>query len=98
MVAFDKNGQGYFTFEEFMEHKAYKPLVAAIHPNVRPDYIANFLGTFNKHMSAWSVERMEKDYGFKNLKSVFWKKKEKCFHVHFNNGEWWHYTLKGEWY
>lgn len=100
MVAFNENGQGYWTFEEVVEHAAVKEMLEnfvgsqVVKEGIRMD----FYRVFNRHMKAWSYERMERDYGLKNLVEVTWNKEEQCFHVHYKNGDWWHYTLSGEWY
>jgi hypothetical protein len=32
------------------------------------------------------------------LERAEWNEEEQVFHAYFTNGEWWHYTLDGEWY
>lgn len=100
MVEFNENGQAYWTFEEVVEHAAVKEMFENF---VAPTKVVevfkkDFYYVFNRHMKSWSRERMERDYGLKNLVKATWNKEEQCFQVHYKNGDWWHYTLKGDWY
>lgn len=98
MVKFNEVGQGYWTFEEVASHPAVEEMVSKYIPKHREPMRKAFFSVFNKHMSAWSEERMLRDYGLDNLVKVTWEGLEECFHVHYKNGDWWHYTLNGEWY
>lgn len=41
---------------------------------------------------------MQKKYDSNHIKKVEWNKEEDCLHVHFDDGEWWHYCKDGTWY
>jgi hypothetical protein len=98
LTSIDKNGQLYWTFEEVSEHPVVEEMVSKYIPKQREEMRKAFYSVFNRHMSAWSEERRTRDYGLDNLVKVSWEGLEECFHVHFKNGDWWHYTLTGEWY
>ncbi|WP_462412328.1 hypothetical protein [Neobacillus sp. Marseille-QA0830] len=98
MVAINKDGQLYFTFEDVLEHPVVEEMVSKYILKHREPMRKAFYRVFNRHMAAWSPERVERDYGLKNLVKVSWHGEEECFHVHFKNGDWWHYALTGEWY
>ncbi|WP_041123077.1 hypothetical protein [Jeotgalibacillus alimentarius] len=37
-------------------------------------------------------------YSANNIVKVKFNKKENCLHVHFDDGNWWHYCPDGTWY
>lgn len=98
MTAINENGQMYWTFEEVSAHPAVEEMVSKYIPRQRDEMRKSFYSVFNAHMLAWGEERRMRDYGLHNLVKVTWEGLEECFHVHFKNGDWWHYTLNGEWY
>lgn len=97
MVAFDKNGQGYFTFEEVSEHAAVIGMTKVFHPQYREEAVQAFYRVFNRHMACLGTEK-RKEFDLNAIKSIHWKNKENCWHVHYKNGEWLHYLPKGEWF
>ncbi|MGG4145669.1 hypothetical protein ABEW34_21465 [Paenibacillus algorifonticola] len=56
-----------------------------------------FESVFSKHHNAMSDE-MRRKYSRNNITKIVWMKEEKCLHVHFSDGEWWHYDSDGTWY
>lgn len=57
----------------------------------------NLLKTHNIHLKTMGKEQQAK-HQVKNITKVERNHEEKCFHVYFDNGEWYHYTLNHEWY
>ena len=57
----------------------------------------NLLKTHKRHLESMGKEQRSK-YKLENIIKVERNFKQKCFIVHFNNGEWYHYTLGNEWY
>ena len=57
----------------------------------------NLLKTHKRHLESMGKEQRSK-YKLENIIKVERNFKQKCFIVHFNNGEWYHYTLSNEWY
>jgi len=56
-----------------------------------------FLKTYALHNSSMGLEE-RKDYTLSHIVKVERNKKENCFNVHYENGDWWHYTPSGKWY
>ncbi|MCP1312073.1 hypothetical protein [Paenibacillus tyrfis] len=56
-----------------------------------------FERVFESHHNAMGSE-MRKKYSRDNISKITWNAKEKCLHVHFTDGEWWHYATDGMWY
>lgn len=93
-MGIEKNGQLYFTFEEFKEHPAVVSMMNQFHADYKEQAVKLFYSVFNRHNKHLDSNK----YGLKNLKRVKWVGKEQCFHVYYKNGDWWHYTRNGEWY
>ena len=56
-----------------------------------------FLDVYQKHNRGMGLEK-RKDYTLSHIVKVERNLEEKCLNVHYENGDWWHYTPKGEWY
>lgn len=56
-----------------------------------------FERVFRKHQSALGSEK-KMLYSRSNIAKVEWASEENCLHVHFQDGEWWHYDQKETWY
>jgi hypothetical protein len=52
----------------------------------------NHLAAFEKFSDQW------KKRIFGHIEKVVWYPEEDCFHVHYDDGEWWHYCRDGSWY
>jgi hypothetical protein len=59
-------------------------LFAAVH--------RNHLAAFEKWSDQWKKRIIGK------IEKVEWVPEEDCFHVHYDDGEWWHYCRDGSWY
>jgi len=57
----------------------------------------NLLETHKRHLKTMGKEQQAK-HQLENITKVERNHEEKCFNVHFDNGEWYHYTLSNEWY
>lgn len=57
----------------------------------------NLLKTHKRHLKSMGKEDQE-NHKLENITKVERNHKEKCFIVHYDNGEWYHYTLDHEWY
>lgn len=55
------------------------------------------LQTYANHNSSMGLD-LRKNYTLSDIVKVERNIKENCFVVHYKNGEWWHYTPRGEWY
>lgn len=53
------------------------------------------LKTYAAHNSSMGHE-MRKKYMLENVVKI--ERGQNCLHVHFANGEWWHYTPEKTWY
>lgn len=56
-----------------------------------------FESVFERHHTGMGAE-MRKKYSRNNISKIVWVEEEQCLHVHFVDGEWWHYDLNGTWY
>lgn len=63
--------------------------------NLTKDQFHLFNVTFLKHMTVISKER-RKELG--EIIKIDFDEKERVFKVYFENGEWFNYTLNGQWY
>lgn len=57
----------------------------------------HFESVFEKHHTSMGSE-MRKKYSRDNIRKIEWVPAERCLHVHFADGEWWHYGADGTWY
>ncbi|MEC1768314.1 hypothetical protein [Schinkia azotoformans] len=55
------------------------------------------LTVYANHNRAMGIEK-RKDYTLSDIVKVKRNLKEKCLEVYYRNGDWWHYTTKGEWW
>ncbi|MFJ5771433.1 hypothetical protein [Psychrobacillus sp. NPDC093180] len=55
------------------------------------------LSVYAKHNSSMGLEK-RKDYTASDIVKVERNAKEQCLHVHYKNGDWWHYSNDGTWY
>lgn len=53
--------------------------------------------TYAKHNSSMGLEA-RKNYTFSHIVKVERNIEENCLNVHYENGEWWHYTPNRTWY
>ena len=53
--------------------------------------------TYANHNSSMGFEQRVK-YTFSHIVKVEVNKREGCLDVHYEDGEWWHYTPQGTWY
>lgn len=65
--------------------------------NLTEDQKALFKQIHDKHLACMGTDK-RKNYVVSELKNVVWDEEEDCFKVYYKNGDWWHYTLNGEWY
>ena len=56
-----------------------------------------FKWVYNKHYHGWGTEARNKRT-LDHITKVEWNQKEDCLHVHYDDGEWWHYCKDGTWY
>lgn len=56
-----------------------------------------FITTYQCHMRALGISKRDK-YGLDQIKRIERNIEESCFEVYYKNGDWWHYTLDGNWY
>lgn len=57
----------------------------------------NLLKTHSRHLKSMGKQERQK-HQLENIVKVERNHKERCFHVHYDNGQWFHYTLRHEWY
>jgi hypothetical protein len=55
-----------------------------------------FMKTYKRHMNAMGTEERDQ-YAIRNIKKVKRNIPERCFEVHFKNGEWFKYFTNGTW-
>ncbi|MDQ0297738.1 hypothetical protein J2S78_000146 [Salibacterium salarium] len=55
------------------------------------------LTAYQKHNASMGFEKRQK-YDFSNIVKVESHPEQNCLHVHYKDGEWWHYTPQGTWY
>ncbi|APC50372.1 hypothetical protein BME96_19000 (plasmid) [Virgibacillus halodenitrificans] len=55
------------------------------------------LRVYADHNSSMGLER-RKNYSLSHIVKVERNIKENCLHVHYENGDWWHYCVDGTWY
>ncbi|MFD1363177.1 hypothetical protein [Lentibacillus salinarum] len=53
--------------------------------------------TYKAHVFMMDPE-MRKQHTEEHIKEIRWNENEQCLRVYFDNGEWYHYSLAGEWY
>lgn len=58
---------------------------------------SNLRETHRRHTATMNQQEKEK-HTLNNIIKVERNHEEKCFHVHYAHGEWYHYTLTHEWY
>lgn len=53
----------------------------------------------NNHLKAYWEDGTERPKRtFDHITNIKWVDKERCLHVHYDDGEWWHYLPDGTWY
>jgi hypothetical protein len=58
-----------------------------------------FVDTFRKHLSMFERESEAwKKRTIGHVEKIEWNEKSGCLHVHFDDGEWWHYDRDGKWW
>lgn len=72
-----------------------KKLPVAEHLN--DDEYKILLETYAKHNASMGLSEREK-YSFSHIVKVERNTEENCLNVHYDNGDWWHYTPNGKWY
>lgn len=56
-----------------------------------------FLETYANHNASMGLEE-RKNYTLSHVVNVERNTKENCLNVHYENGDWWHYTVDRTWY
>lgn len=95
MVAFNEYGQGYFTFEEFYELDVVQKVLKQFVPEQRDKAVNYLFKTYKMHLSSMGTE-MRKKHTLNQIKQITFK--DNMFQVYYKNGNWYNYTLAGEWY
>lgn len=103
MVAWREDGQGYWTFEEVVEHPAVKKMVSTFRSQYQEKAARAFYDIHRKHYNAWESEERKEQHSLNNIKKIEWNNQEQCFHVFYKatkrfSATWYHYTLDGKWY
>lgn len=76
-------------FEEMEQVKGYSKL---------PEELKKlFKKTHQAHLATMSSE-MRNKHTEEHIERVKYDRIEKCLKVYYDNGEWYHYSLAGEWY
>ncbi len=57
---------------------------------------AILLNTYAAHNRSMGIEK-RKNYTLSDIVKVERNVKENCLHVHYKNGDWWHYRPGGKW-
>lgn len=57
---------------------------------------AILLATHSMHLRSMGLEK-RKNYTLSDIVKVERNYSEKCFNVHYKNGDWWHYRPGGKW-
>ena len=52
---------------------------------------------YANHNRSMGIEQ-RKDYTLSHIVKVVKNLKEQCLEVHYENGDWWHYSVDGTWY
>jgi len=55
------------------------------------------LKVYANHNRSMGIEQ-RKDYTLSDIVKVERNTTDKCLHVHYKNGDWWHYSVDGTWY
>lgn len=87
-----------YSYDEILNHSIVNDCLNRFSPNSREKVAKVFYDVFNRHMASFNVKRFLSDFGLENLKKIEWNQEYKCLEVHFKNGDWWYYSLKGDWY
>jgi hypothetical protein len=105
MTKINENGQLYFTFEEVSNHPIVQKMinkffVSDLHKEIA---VKAFYRVWIRHYNAWDSSERKEQHSLDNISKIVWDKNEKCFKVYYKktknfSAEWYHYTLKGDWY
>ncbi|MFS0820789.1 hypothetical protein [Bacillus sp. 1P02SD] len=74
---------------------AQEKFPVAKHLNVN-EYLL-LLKVYAAHNRSMGLEKRKK-YTLSNIVKVEKNIKENCLNVHYDNGDWWHYSANGTWY
>lgn len=103
MVAWEENGQGYWTFEEVKNHPVVAKMVKRFVSVQQDDIAKAFYRVWTKHYNVWESPERRDQHSLDNISKILWDNNEKCFKVYYKktkkfSSTWYHYTLSGEWY
>jgi D-alanyl-D-alanine dipeptidase len=65
--------------------------------NLKSEIFELFMAVHAKHLAAWGTEARKKRT-LEHITKVVWDQEEDCLKVYYDDGEWWHYTKRHEWY
>lgn len=71
--------------------------VLPIAKNLSKDEYKLLLTVYANHNRSMGLEERAK-YTLSDIIKVVSKPEEKCLHVYYKNGDWWHYSYDGTWY
>jgi hypothetical protein len=64
-----------------------------------PEQSELFLEVHKKHFNAFEEgSEQQRKRSRANITNVNWSDKDDCLHVHYDDGQWWHYCKDGTWY
>jgi len=72
-----------------------KKLPVAAHLNDKEYSL--LMNVYANHNRSMGLEERKK-YTLSHIVKVARNVKEKCLEVHYENGDWWHYSVNGSWY
>lgn len=103
MVAWEENGQGYWTFEEALNLPVVMKLVSKFRDEQKDKVARLFYDIQLKHFNAWESYERKEQHSLNNIKKIEWNNQEQCFHVFYKATKrfastWYHYLLNGTWY
>jgi len=56
-----------------------------------------FFSVYANHNRSMGLEKRA-NYTLADVLKIESYPEEKCLHVHYKNGDWWHYSIDGNWY
>lgn len=95
MVAFDKNGQGYFTFDEFYNLDVVQDLHKKFNKSCADKAIKCLYNAYKNHINSLGLNE-RKRYALSQIKKIIFK--NNVFVVHYKNNDFYNYTIGGDWY
>ncbi len=95
MIAFDKYGQGYFTFDEFFNLDVVQDLYKKFTPSHADKAVKYLYHAYKNHLDTLGLNERKK-YTLTQIKKVIFK--NNIFVVYYKNGDYYHYTVGGVFY